>query len=82
MKQKQQRKKVLHEKNVSTEWLKLNELQLGGLKDSVTHLKAAIYESDVGAGEVKASLDLGNGALHVGSCQGLGEAGKGECHDK
>lgn len=68
--------------NVSMEWLKWNGWQLGGRKVAITHLKAAVYESDVGAGEVKASLNLGNGALHVGSRQGLGEAGEGECHDK
>lgn len=36
----------------------------------------------MGAGEVKASLDLGDGALHVGSRQGLGEAGEGQRHDE
>lgn len=64
------------------ERLKWNELHSGGHKGAITHLKAAIYESNVGAGEVKASLNLGNGALHVGSSEGLGEAGEGECRDK
>lgn len=30
------------------------------------------------AGEVEASLDLSDGALHVGTCQGLGEVGEGK----
>lgn len=47
-----------------------------------THLKTAIYESNVGAGEVKTSLNLSDGALHVGPCQGLGEIGEGQCYNK
>lgn len=52
------------------------------LAGAITHLKAAVNESDVGAGEVKTSLNLGDGALHVGSRQSLGKAGEGECHNK
>lgn len=51
-------------------------------KKDVTHLKTAIDESNVGAGEVEPPLDLGDGALHVGSCQSLGEAGEGQRHDE
>lgn len=47
-----------------------------------THLKAAIYESNVHAREVKTSLNLSDGALHVGSCQRLGETGEGQRHNK
>ena len=47
-----------------------------------THLKAAIYESNVRAGEVKTSLNLSDGALHVGSRQSLGETGEGQRHNK
>lgn len=47
-----------------------------------THLKTAIYESNVCAGEVETSLNLSDGALHVGSCQSLGEAGEGQRHNK
>lgn len=47
-----------------------------------THLKAAIYESNVRAGEVKTSLYLSDGALHVGSRQSLGETGEGQRHNK
>lgn len=36
-----------------------------------THLKTAIDESNVRAGEVESSLNLSDGALHVGSCQSL-----------
>lgn len=52
----------------------LNQLIAG------THLKAAIYESSERAGEVEASLDLRDGALHVGSRQGLGEIGERQRH--
>lgn len=51
-------------------------------RKDVTHLKTAIDESNVGAGEVEPPLDLGDGALHVGSCQSLGEAGEGQRHDE
>lgn len=51
-------------------------------KKDVTHLKTAIDESNVGAGEVEPPLDLGDGALHVGSCQSLGETGEGQRHDE
>lgn len=47
-----------------------------------THLETAIYESNVRAGEVKTSLNLSDGALHVGSCQSLGETGEGQRHNK
>ena len=47
-----------------------------------THLETAIDESDVRAGEVEASLDLSDGALHVGPRQGLGEIGEGQRHNK
>lgn len=48
----------------------------------ITHLETAIYESDEGAGEIEASLDLCDGALHVGAGQRFGEVGKGQCHDE
>lgn len=48
----------------------------------VTHLKTAIYETNMCAGEVKTPLYLSDGALHVGSCKGLGEIGEGKCHNK
>lgn len=47
-----------------------------------THLKTAIDESNVRAGEVESSLNLSDGALHVGSCQSLWEAGEGQRHNK
>lgn len=47
-----------------------------------THLKTAIYESNVRAGEVETSLNLSDGALHVGSCQSLGETGEGQRHNE
>lgn len=58
------------------ECLKLNQEKDG------THLKTAIYESYVCAGEVKPSFELSDGALHVGPCQGLGEVGEGQCNNK
>lgn len=55
-------------------------LQLGQIDD--THLKTAIDESNVHAGEVKTSFDLSDGALHVGSRQSLGETGEGQRHNE
>lgn len=57
-------------------WLQLNQ------QIDDTHLKTAIYESNVSAGEVKTSLNLSDGALHVGSCQSLGETGEGQRHNE
>lgn len=34
------------------------------------------------AGEVETSLNLSDGALHIGSRQSLGEAGEGHRHNK
>ncbi len=42
-----------------------------------THFKTAIYNSNEGAGNIKASLNLGDGALHVGSAKGFGKVCKG-----
>ena len=50
--------------------------------ENSTHLKAAIYESNLRAGEVKTSLNLSDGALHVGPCEGFGEVGEGKRHNK
>ena len=38
-----------------------------------THLKAAIDHPDKGTGDIEAPLDLGDGALHVGSTKSFGE---------
>lgn len=66
----------LYHKKKPSKRLFLNELV------DVTHLKTAIYETDVCAGEVKAHLYLSDGALHVGSCQGFGEIGEGKRYNK
>lgn len=60
----------------------INQRSEFGPQKDVTHLKTAINESNVGAGEVEPPLDLGDGALHVCSCQSLGEAGEGQRHDE
>lgn len=41
-----------------------------------THFKAAIYDTDEGAGDVEAPLDLCDGALHVGPPKGFGKVCK------
>lgn len=61
---------------------KKNLTELGWRKGTFTHFKTAVNQSNVGAGKVKTSLNLGDGALHVGSRKGLGKAGEGECHNK
>lgn len=46
-------------------------------KPGHTDLKAAINDSYEGAGDVKAPLNLGDGALHVGTTEGFGEIDEG-----
>lgn len=38
-----------------------------------THFKTAIYDTNEGAGDIKAPLNLGDGALHIGSAEGFGK---------
>lgn len=57
-------------------------MSLGLDQGNSTHLKAAINEAHVRAGEIEASLNLSDGTLHVGACQGLGEVGEGECYNE
>lgn len=47
-----------------------------------THFETAIYESNVSTGEVKTSLNLSDGALHVGSRQSHGKTGEGQRHNE
>lgn len=58
------------------------ETPTGGQKRSRTHLEAAVYEPNVCAGEIESPLNLSDGALYVGACQGLGEVGEGKCYYK
>lgn len=43
-----------------------------------THFKAAIYNSNEGAGDIKAPFNLCDGALHIGSTKGFGKIYKSQ----
>ena len=43
-----------------------------------THFKAAVDDSDEGAGDVEAPLDLSDGALHAAAPEGFGKVHEGE----
>lgn len=42
-------------------------------KTAHTHFKTAIDDSNERTGDIKAALDLSDGALHIGSAEGFGE---------